>query len=160
MSMDPATKAQIANIGVQIANLAAELENSKQKEYAMQKAALILIEAMQRRVAVHDKPVKRYIGGRVVAIYYPGNLKRSIQVLKHMKDKASIYAGVLKNPKSGTRGVFSGSRVDGFYAHMVEYGPRKRPFVRPAVAEVGAQALAEVARFIRMALKRKQGGRN
>ena len=74
--------------------------------------------------------------GRVIATYKPGNLRRSIQILRHGKFRRlqSVFVG----PKAdrSPSGVFGNEdKVDGYYAHMVEFGTvnsAPQPFMRPA----------------------------
>ena len=60
----------------------------------MFKAASVLRKSIQKRITDADRPVSRYINQKKVATYYPGNLRRSIKVLAHMKDKTHKYVGV------------------------------------------------------------------
>jgi hypothetical protein len=142
-----------------IADIAGELTDGKRRDYALNKGAAILRDAMVRRTPRADKVVKRYRNGKVVAEYHPGNLRRSVKVLAHIKDKRSRYVGVEIRPRGSGGGVFSGDTVDGWYALFVEYGRYKRPFIRPAVAEAGPQAIGEVRNFVKMILT-KNGGSN
>jgi HK97 gp10 family phage protein len=94
--------------------------------------------------------------GNKVATYYPGNLENSFQILRFRRSKA-IFVGP-KIDKGNTGGVFNGTtRVDGYYAHWMEYGAPNagipaRPFIRPAVQattpEVGRIAVAELEKAI------------
>jgi hypothetical protein len=57
----------------------------------------------------------------------------------------AVFVGP-KVDKGGSGGTFSGSRVDGFYAHWMDYGApeagiRPRAFVWPAVNAIGARTL-------------------
>lgn len=61
--------------------------------------------------------------GNKIANYSPGNLKRSIQVLRFRKSRHRIYVGP-KVAKRNNKGSFSGRRVDGYYAAWVEFGTR------------------------------------
>jgi len=122
----------------------------KQSKVILTEAAKPLLSAIQGRAPVSDKPHKRYRksgskrapkgAGQVVATYYPGNLKRSFNVLRFRRSKA-VFVG----PKvSGNSGDFRGRRADGYYAHMVEFGTVKtsaQPFVRPAVSAIGGTVL-------------------
>lgn len=123
----------------------------KHSKQILTEAARPLVSAIQGRTPVSDKPHKRYSStgganrapkgaGKVVATYYPGNLKRSFNVLRFRKSKA-VFVG----PRvSGTTGDFRGRRADGYYAHMVEFGTkyaRKQPFVAAAVNAAGDTVL-------------------
>ncbi len=71
--------------------------------------------------------------GNVIAEYTPGNLGRSMKVLPLRRAKRAVIVGPKKVRNS--RGIFSGRRADGYYAHMVEFGTThsaSHPFVEPA----------------------------
>ena len=93
--------------------------------------------------------------GRIVATYKPGNLKRSMQVLRFRQAPSTVFIGA-KLAKGNVRGVFgSRSRVDGYYAHMVERGTQHsaaQPFVLRGFNMGKSQALrtveSEVARVV------------
>jgi HK97 gp10 family phage protein len=61
--------------------------------------------------------------GVKVASYEPGNLSRSIQILPLKKLVKSIIIGPKTAKRNGT-GKFSGRKVDGFYANMIEGGTK------------------------------------
>jgi HK97 gp10 family phage protein len=75
-------------------------------------------------------------------------LRRSIKVLTHMSDKRSKYVGVEIQPRGSGKGTFSGTNTDGWYARFVEFGPRKKPFMRPAVVEAGPAAVGIMRKFV------------
>lgn len=136
-----------------------QVSNNAKKEsrVAFRKAAPILISAIQSRARESEKAHYRYNTpkisnklrapngmGRIVATYMPGNLKRSFKALIFRRSSA-VFVGP-KVDKQGSGGVFSGSRVDGFYAHWMEYGAPEagiapKPFVLPAVEQVGGRVL-------------------
>ena len=58
--------------------------------------------------------------GQVEASYEPGNFERSISTMTFRKSSA-VFVGP-KIAKGNKNGHFSGNRVDGYYAHMVEIG--------------------------------------
>lgn len=60
--------------------------------------------------------------GKVVATYFPGNLGRSINVLKFSRAKSKVFVGA-KLARRAT-GNFQGRRTDGYYMHMVEQGTK------------------------------------
>jgi len=69
--------------------------------------------------------VNRYKNGQVVATYKIGNLKRSIHVLHHLKSTNFQFVGP-RYRKRSFGGMFdSGSRVDPWYAHIVNNGSSK-----------------------------------
>ena len=61
--------------------------------------------------------------GNIVATYQPGNLGRSISVLKFSRAKSKVFVGA-KLARRPT-GNFSGRRTDGYYLHMVEQGTKQ-----------------------------------
>jgi len=61
--------------------------------------------------------------GKIVATYTPGNLGRSINVLKFNRAKSKVFVGA-KLART-TTGNFSGRRVDGYYMHFTEKGTKK-----------------------------------
>ena len=68
--------------------------------------------------------------GTVVATYSPGNLARSMQVLKLRRVKSGVIVGA-NLAKGSAKGNFGGTRTDGYYLHMVEGGTNKwagKPF--------------------------------
>jgi hypothetical protein len=138
----------LINLEREIAKMAATIEDPDKRRGILVNAAYTLRDKIREKVPVSNKVVKRYSNGKVVATYYPGNLKRSIQIFDHMRDKSSVYLGVLKNPSGQTKGEFRGSRVDGWYAHFVEYGQRKKPYFRPTVDIDGPKVLNDVVRDI------------
>lgn len=93
-----------------------------------------LVEEIQYRIVDHDKPVKRYLDGKLRATYYPGNLGRSWMVLPLRRLKNGIVIGG-KNPPNA-KGHFRGKKVDGYYGHFVHDGTVKtktrNPFVDSA----------------------------
>lgn len=58
--------------------------------------------------------------GNRVASYTPGNLGRSISVLKFNRAKSKVFVGAKLSRQS--KGNFSGRRTDGYYLHFVEQG--------------------------------------
>jgi HK97 gp10 family phage protein len=130
-----------------ILKLSQKITDGQERKTALNAAGQTLVDSMVRKVPVSNKVVKRYSNGKVVATYYPGNLKRSIGILD-FKDKNNVYVGVEIKPKGQGKGTFSGSNVDGWYAMYVEYGKRKNPFIRPAVDEVGSTVIRNMESFI------------
>lgn len=151
----PEIDAAIAEIFKGIGAIAGELEDGKFRNQALFTAASTLRDTMYRRAPRAKRNVHRYINGKKVATYTVGNLQRSVKILTHMADKKSYYVGIEVPPRMEARGVFSGSsKVDGWYAHFVEYGPRKRPFIRPSVMEAGPDALRVMGQYVKAILAR------
>jgi HK97 gp10 family phage protein len=78
----------------------------------LRRNAKAVVKAAKGNVPVAKKTVKRYINGKVVATYTPGNLKRSIGVLP-LRKTSSVFVG----PRAGER-----YKNDGWYGHFVENG--------------------------------------
>ena len=97
------------------------IDDKKTRREIMDKAAAPVVAAAQGIVkarASGEKPRKRYLSnGDHVATYYPGNLRRSIERLKHLKRAIAIIIGprIPKNPY----GDFKGKKTDGYYAQIV-----------------------------------------
>jgi hypothetical protein len=74
--------------------------------------------------------------GTVVATYQPGNLQKSMQVLKLNRAKTKTYVGARLAKGKATGNFGAGARTDGFYAHMVDGGTKHtsaQNYYRPAV---------------------------
>lgn len=136
----------------------------KERRGMLESAAQIVISEVQLRAPVGDTVHVRYPSlpkgakkagkgyGRPVAVYYPGNLKRSFGILKLRKTDAVIVGAMLKRAGQ-TKGSFSGRRADGYYLGFVEYdvefGNRSkaaRPFVRPAYISAAPRVITDVKR--------------
>ncbi len=89
--------------------------------------------------------------GRVVARYKPGNLKRSVVVLRKLK---RVRNAVLIGPNvSKGGGTFGGARTQGYYAHWMEFGAQgraARPFMRPAFEASKGQVLKRLELGLRL----------
>ena len=108
--------------------------DEKVKYKVSQGAAKPLSEKAKENVVVSSKPHNRTKNGKVIATYYPGNLKRSIRVIKFKKNSTAYVGPKISGKGSGT-GDFKGARVDGWYGHFIEYGTPKQaaqPYMRPA----------------------------
>lgn len=138
---------ELRQFEMDVFKVANKLGKTPERTEAFKKAGKILHAEMQRRAPIYKKVVKRYSNGKVVAVYHPGNLKRSVQILEFNKSD-SVFVGIKRDTVAKARGVYSGSRADGYYAHMVEYGRRKNPFIRPAVDAVGGRVVKELERFV------------
>jgi HK97 gp10 family phage protein len=113
----------------------------KETNGAFRKASPILINAIKQLAPVSDEPHSRYKGETKIT-YYPGNLRRSFRNLTFRRSPA-VWVGP-KVDKSGTGIEYKGNKVDGYYAHFVEFGTenqRPHPFVRPAAQTAGPETL-------------------
>ena len=133
-------------------------EAKRQTTRILSQAAAPLVEEIQARAPVSDEEHYRYStakasksirapkgSGKVVATYTPGNLERSFNVLKFRRAKSAVFVGA-KLDKSGSTGLFTGKRTDGYYLAWQEYGAPNagippRPFVGPARDAVGGEVL-------------------
>ena len=87
--------------------------------------------------------------GNIVATYSPGNLKKSMQVLKLNRAKTKTYVGARLAKGKATGKFGAGARTDGFYAHMVDGGTKHmdaRNYYRPAVERATPTVLAFLIR--------------
>lgn len=143
----------------------------KESQDAFKQAAPLLISAIQVRTPQSDAPHFRYDtpklskrlrapngSGKIVATYMPGNLKRSFKTLVFRKS-ASVYVGP-KLDKRGSGGTFAGARVDGYYAHWVEFGApeagiKPQSFVRPAAASAGPVVLRLATQLLKKVIENK-----
>lgn len=143
----------------------------KESQTAFKQAAPLLISAIQGRAPESDAPHFRYDTpkiagslrapngmGKVVAKYMPGNLRRSFKTLVFRRS-ASVYVGP-KLDKQGKGGVFTGNKVDGYYAHWMEFGApeagiRPQPFVRPAAESAGPVVLRLATQLLKRIIESK-----
>jgi antitoxin component YwqK of YwqJK toxin-antitoxin module len=112
-------------------------------------AAKAMQAAIQAKAPVFHKTVYRYdtpklIGkwrapngkGKRVAEYQPGNLKRSIKIMTFRRS-GFLFVGPKRSKNA--EGNFTGNKVDGWYAHIVEM---RKPFIRPAVDSSSSTVLS------------------
>ena len=85
--------------------------------------------------------------GAVVATYSPGNLARSMQVLKLRRTKSAVIVGA-NLTKGSAKGNYSGMRTDGYYLHMVEGGTRNWPGGRPFFMATWARVRPRVEKIM------------
>ena len=147
-----------------------EVSNDAKREsqQAFKEAAPLLISAIEARAPQSDAPHYRYSTpkatkalrapkgfGRIAATYMPGNLKRSFRALTFRRS-AAVFVGP-KAFKGNPQGIFSGRRVDPYYAHMVEFGTEKQkaqPFVKPAAESAGPTVLAIATRLLKRQIEK------
>tara|TARA_R110001592_G_scaffold68626_1_gene210246 strand:+ start:5035 stop:5499 length:465 start_codon:yes stop_codon:yes gene_type:complete len=93
----------------------------------LKSAARPTLAAAKQLAPVGTRIRSRTSGGKKVATYYPGNLRKSLGILT-VKDKAN--ASIIVAIRSGSR-----RKYDGYYGHMVEHGTVNspaQPFMGPA----------------------------
>lgn len=140
--------------------------DKKERKKLLKRGAVVMRNEIRSNAPVSQRLHKRYSTskaaknlkagkgqGNVVATYSPGNLKRSIRLL-NLRKSADWFVG----PKVSrvTKGDFTGNRVDGYYAHFVEYGAPgagvpATPFIRPAVST----GRSKVAKAIKRSIKKR-----
>lgn len=99
--------------------------------------------------------------GRVAAVYWPGNLRRSISILEFRRSQ-SIFIGPKIGGKAGVKSYGkTGQPTDGYYANMVFGSTRGwvNRVVNPTVGDSGSAALAivkeQAIKAIKEAAKRR-----
>lgn len=109
--------------------------SKKEKRKVLRKAAKPLIKTAQANIPMSSKPHYRYKTskasskirapkgkGRIVATYYPGNLRRSIRAMTFRRS-GDIFVGPRLASRGKGSGTFGkGNRVDGYYANQMEFG--------------------------------------
>lgn len=131
----------------ELIELARWIEDEKVLKSIFRKGAKPFVEKAKANAPEADDDVLRYdtpksFGlkkapkgyGNVVAVYSPGNLKRSIREIAARRLVRAIIIGP-KRAKRNPYGKFSGNRVDAFYAHFLELGTKtigRDPFMKPA----------------------------
>lgn len=117
---------------------------SKEVKKILRKSAAPLRKAARSNIKDAETPVKRYSGGKVVAIYNPGNLRRSIKILTFRRSKFAVFVGPQVGKASSKEYGRPGQPVDGYYAHMVEFGTinsRAKPYMRPAFSKTKSRII-------------------
>lgn len=105
------------------------------------------IDAARSHVPQSSRPHHRYSGGKKVATYTPGNLRKSIgNITGRNRTNPTIYVG----PRAGKN-----RKYDGYYGNFVEYGTVNapaQPFMRPAYeqtkGQAGPAAAKKIARYV------------
>lgn len=170
--LDQQTRAELKVINKNLERILARFKGKERKKI-VRPASKILIAKAQSNISDSDKPHKRYSTpklsdklrapkgmGKVVATYYPGNLRKSIQELR-LRRTFAILVGPRVN-KRGSKGDFGkGKRVDGYYAHMVEFktrinngANRSFAFMRRAFTAKKSMMYQSIYREARKALQR------
>jgi len=109
--------------------------SAKERKPILKDGAKVLVNNVRNNIPEADENVYRYSTpkvkrkqrapkgtGNVVAVYTPGNARRSYRILP-LRKTDDVYVGP-KVAKKNTHGIFSGGRVDGYYFHILEYGTR------------------------------------
>lgn len=123
--------------------------DKKAKRKILRPAAHMMKKEAEANTPISQAPHKRYRKGSLIATYYPGNLKRSINVLSFRKTDA-LHIG--PKIKKDARGDHTGRKVDGYYARFVEFGTSKQPaqgFMRKAFDTKKAAARQMIIAAIR-----------
>lgn len=89
----------------------------KQMEKVFRAGSKQMLQMIKSKAPVAEKTIKRYSGGKVAAIYQPGNLRDSIAYLP-TKDNLKMYTRI--TPRVGKN-----RKNDGYYAHFLEGGTKK-----------------------------------
>lgn len=140
------------------------ITDPKLRRRVMRKPAKIVVDAARRDLPIYrgrlaSKGRPRYSTpkviksrraakgrGRVVATYFPGNLRKSIKRLNFRKTPREFIGPVLAK-RGRTKGEFGrGTRVDGYYAQFLR-GSRvafRRAFMEPAL-RANAAKIVKVA---------------
>lgn len=122
---------------------------ASERQRLLKYAAHPMLESAKQKAPKSERPHKRYKGGEVVAVYKPGNLRRSLRFLPFRRAKSKVYIGPIlgKNTKS---------EVDGWYAHFVEFGTSRQsaqPYMRPAFLENREEAVARLGKALSRHIK-------
>lgn len=145
---------QNRRVGVVIENLERLSKELSAKELRTihQKAAKIIIDSARAKVDVSKEPHTYVKNGKVIATFYPGNLQRSIGIVRNKKTNSNITWVGPRLSKRGTQGDFKGARVHGWYGHFVEYGvgfgKKTQPYMRPAYEETKQQVIDEIIKGV------------
>ena len=105
---------------------------SRRRKRILRVAAVPLIKAARRNIPRSSKPHYRYKTSKasssiratkrkrkIVATYYPGNLRRSITTLNFRKS-GDVFVGPLLAKRGKGGGTFNNDRVNGFYANQMK----------------------------------------
>jgi HK97 gp10 family phage protein len=114
---------------------------AKERKKALRKAAKPLTSAIKKNLTRVYSTEDRDKARRT------GNLRKSIKILSHIKNKAVTYVGPNYKIGKGTRGP---------HAHLLEYGTAKsdaRPFMKPAYNSTKTQVANILEEQTKMILK-------
>ena len=121
-----ALKKEISRTVEKLRAVAKALPDKEVKKMLIE-AAKPIVDQARSAAPVSKRIHKRWKDGKHVATYHPGNLRRSIKVLRGgvFRKTKNVFIGPALTKDS--TGVFRGKRVDAYYAHMVEFGTSRQP---------------------------------
>jgi len=133
----------------------------KTQQKILKPGAKMLATAAKNNIPDSDEPHFRYSTakvfdglrapkgkGNVVAVYHPGNLRRSIKTLIFRKSNALFVGPKVSKNKTGS---FKGGRTDGYYAHFMEFGTVNFPgisYMRRAVDSTTSGIIASITKEV------------
>lgn len=142
--------------------------DSRQRKIILEYAAKPLVDKAQSLAPQSDNPHYRFDTpkltksikapkgmGKKVQTLLPGNLKLSLNILKHglFKRLANVvYVGAKVSRRGSGKGTFGMRRFDGYYAHWVEYGTKfmkAQPFMRPAFMATKGEVMRRIEAGLR-----------
>ncbi len=129
--MDAQLQAELNTAVAKLNRIGDEVKRGVKKD--LQEAASVIVSASKGAAPMGEKTHSRYSNGKVVAVYRPGNLKRSIRILPLIRARQSVLVGPLAR----------GGNIDGFYARFLEFGTKHispNRFMERAAAASGAIA--------------------
>lgn len=134
------------------------IDVKKERKKILRKAAKPLVASAQAKAPVLKSRRRVTVtfqnGGQVT--YYPGNLRLALKTLEFRKSP-DVFVGpkVTRKRKAGDEYGKSRTKVDAFYAAMVEFGTSKmpsRPYMRPAYESTKGEVMkivqSEVAKLV------------
>ena len=133
---------------------AARIIDNRERKQLLGRAAAPVRSELRKRTAVGRRVHYRYSKGRLVATYYPGNLRQSMSILRKLKQSPDLFVGPDYGGKRGvTRYGGSGRPADGYYYAM--WAGSKAAFIsrvrNPAVNAARSKSIAEVKkRFLKL----------
>ena len=122
----------------------------KERKKILRTAARPMLKEIKAQAPKSAKEHFRTKDGTRVATYEPGNLQRSIVFLPFRKSN-DIWIGP-KVKKGQSTGHFSGNKVDGYYAHWLEYGTVHQaasPYMRPGFDQEKRPTLARIEQGVK-----------
>ena len=132
---------------------ATNINKSKRKQLLGRAAAPVRSE-LRKRTKVGRRVHKRYSNGKLVATYYPGNLRKSMSVLRKLKKSPDLFVGPDYGGRKGvTEYGGTGRPADGYYYAM--WAGSKSAFIsrvrNPAVNAARTKSIEEVRkRFLKL----------